>query len=185
MLNDMSNDNNQPTRIKIGVVSKPYGLEGAFLVNDVQEKPRSLQQGAFVLLGYSEKFAKKYTVEFSQCTFNKYILRLKEFSTPESIEQIKEFGIFASVSDLMRNSAEDYFEHELAGCAVYTMHNNVKIGTFSHSETYPSNEIWYIENEKYFLPIPAVPSIVKKVDIAKKRIYITLIPGLMDLKEPK
>ena len=182
----MSNDSTtkSPT-VKIGVVSKPYGLEGAFLVNDVSEKPRSLRQGAFVLLGYSEKFAKRHTVEFSQCTFNKYIVRLKEFSTPESIDQIKEFGIFASVDDLVRISEEDYFEHELVGCNVYTIHNNLKIGTFSHSETYPSNEIWYIENEQYFLPIPAVPSIVKKVDIKKKRIYIAMIPGLMDLKEPK
>lgn len=182
----MSNDKvSLPPTVKIGVVSKPYGLEGAFLVNDVQDKPRSLRQGAFVLLGYSEKFSKKYTVVHSQCTFNKYILQLKEFSTPESIEQIKEFGIFASVEDLVRTSEKDYFEHELVGCSVYTMHNNVKIGTFSHSEAYPSNEIWYIENEKYFLPIPAVPSIVKKVDVIKKRIYIAMIPGLMDLKEPK
>ena len=182
----MSNDLKEASpMIKIGVVSKPYGLEGAFLVNDVQDKPRSLRQGAFVLLGYSEKFSKKYIVANSQCTHNKYILRLIEFSTPESIETIKEFGIFASVTDLVRNSEEDYLDHELAGCSVYAVHNNLKIGVFSHSESYPSNEIWYIENEKYFLPIPAVPSIVKKVDLQKRRIYINLIPGMMDLKEPK
>lgn len=171
--------------IKVGVVSKPYGLDGAFLVNDVQEKPRSLRKGAFVLLGYSEKFSKRYTVAFSQCMHNKYILRLEEFSTPESIEQIKEFGIFASADDLVRLSDEDYLQHELVGCSVYAVHNNLKLGIFSHSESYPSNEIWYIEHEKYFLPIPAVPSIVKKVDLQKKRIYINLIPGLMDLKENK
>jgi len=180
----MSNGLNTQT-VTVGVVSKPYGLDGSFLVNDVPEKPRSLKKGAFVLLGYSKQFSKKYTV--ADCTFttSKYIVRLEEISNPEKIDQIKEFGIFASTNDLIRLSNEDYLEHELSGCTIYNINNNLKLGTFSHSVLYPKNEIWYIENDAYFLPIPAVPSIIKKVDLQKKRIYISLVPGLMDLKEPK
>ncbi|WP_257350118.1 ribosome maturation factor RimM [Pseudalkalibacillus decolorationis] len=75
----------------------------------------------------------------------------------------------------------EFYYYEIIGCHVYTM-DEKKIGTIKDILSPGANDVWVVNSEerkKEFL-IPYIEQVVKKVDIAEKKVWIELMEGLLE-----
>ena len=73
-----------------------------------------------------------------------------------------------------------FYFHEIIGCEVFD-ENSKSLGEVVEILTPGANDVWVIkaENGKEIL-IPYIEDVVKKIDVANKRIDIEVMEGLID-----
>jgi len=110
---------------------------------------------------------------------NRVILKLKD------IENIKEakmiVGSFLEVErkNAVKLSKDTYFIFEIIGLEVCT-ENNIFLGKVENVINTGSNDVYVVKRkDKEELFIPAIPDVVKDIDLEKKRITINLVDGLI------
>jgi len=165
----------------IGTIKEPKGLHGEISLVDVPEGLRKIIKGTKAMIGYSEKFSHPFTIEHLKTANGKYLLKLKEISSPEKARSLKEQGIFINNASL-EFSEETYKVDDLIGCSVFNCDSKERIGVLKEVLVLPANDVWLIALPDGELPIPVIIDVIKKVNITKKRIDIHLIDGLLDLK---
>ncbi len=73
---------------------------------------------------------------------------------------------------------DSHYISEIIGCLVYE--NNILLGKIYDVIETGSNDVYVVKTKKTDLLIPALKSVVKKVDIDSKKIEVVLPEGLVD-----
>lgn len=166
--------------LMIGVITKTKGFKGELVLTEVPKAIENVVANIEVKIGYSEKFSKTYNlIQFKRFQKNAYI-KLKEITSDEAGHKMKELGLFVRTDNINRK-ANEYIDHELAGCKVYNIDDGKLLGEICDVLELPANDVWIMRTETTEIPLPVIEDVIKSVDIDKKEIYIYLLDGLMDL----
>jgi 16S rRNA processing protein RimM len=167
--------------IYIGTILQIKGFKGEMVIGDLLSDLPQLKPHTKVKIGFSEQFAKEYTIIKWLSVNRNATMKLKEINTDKEAKDLKEQGIF--VDDVILKSLDnDYISiDEVIGFKVYDDDTNQYIGEISEIWETPTNKLWLVLDEKGTeIIIPVIEQFVKKIDYANKTARIFVMEGLIN-----
>ncbi|RJE49199.1 MULTISPECIES: ribosome maturation factor RimM [unclassified Dehalobacter] len=163
--------------VLIGEVLKPQGIKGeikVYPITDNTERFRGLKK-INLSDGKTEKIfhVQRVRIDPKGIVF----LTLEGIATREDAEKIRGFEVRLDRAEVPPLQDRWYY-FELEGMQVYE--NDILLGTLIRVQETGSNDIYIVRGQKTEFCVPALKTVVKKVDVQAKRMDVILPPGLLD-----
>ncbi len=167
--------------IYIGTILQIKGFKGELLVGDLLSDLPLLKPQLNIKIGFSEQFAKEYTIIKWTPANRNALLKLKEINSDKEAKELKEQGIFIDDS-ILKTLDQGYISiDEVIGFMVYNNDTNEYIGKIEEIWETPSNKLWLVLDEKGTeIIIPVVEQFIKKIDYTNKTARIFAMEGLIN-----
>jgi 16S rRNA processing protein RimM len=152
--------------LEAGRVGRPHGLDGAFYVTGA--RPRLLAVGTVVVIaGRTFEVVRRAGVQ------ERPILRLRGIEDRTAVEALRGRSLSVPATQAPTLPAGEWWEHELVGCAV--LDGERSVGTVSGLLELPSCEVLQVRRgDGGELLVPMVADAVRRVDVAGRRIEVSL-----------
>jgi 16S rRNA processing protein RimM len=108
------------------------------------------------------------------------LLSLEGLSTPEAASALTGVLVAVPESEALPVAPGQFYPWQLEGCRVVTMDGR-EVGTVSGIEANPGQDLWVVQGPAREHLVPAVPEIVRDVDLAARRVVIDPPDGLLEL----
>ncbi len=172
---------------QIAVITGTRGLVGEVLIKNFPGK-LFLPKDTEIFIGFSKNFYDKYELEkevFTGSGNNVPGLFLKDITSKELAEELKEKGVFVQRETIIQHNPDFLFEDELIDCKVLDVQTDEIIGEISEIWTMPANDVWLVSTSEGDIPLPVIPDVIKSVDLEERVIKVFLIDGLLELMNKK
>ncbi len=160
----------EPLYLVVGQIRKPHGLKGEVLFEVMTDFPERLQRGKRVYIGDEHTLMTIIGVR----SHNKGLLvsfRGKE--TPEDVESLRNEMVYVKTSELPSLPKGEYYFHQMVGLQVYNEQEEL-LGELTEILETGANDVYVINTpEGKELLVPAIESVLKLVDLDRKRIVIS------------
>ncbi|HAJ05678.1 MAG: 16S rRNA processing protein RimM [Gammaproteobacteria bacterium] len=162
-------------QLKIGEIVKSHGVKGEVSVN-LAIDGMSLDHGMqFAWVG---KDRKKCDIEKIRKHRNRLIVKFVDYDTRDEADSLRGKSVYVlhdALDDLCPN---EFYVDNLIGLDVITVDGN-GLGILTDVINTGANDVYVVnaEDGKEIL-LPAIRSVVKKVDLSNNRMVVVLIPGL-------
>ena len=166
---------------EVGKILSPHGLKGEVKVNAITDFPEErLATGSRLFIKNNGQY-EELIVENSRRHKQFYLVKFEKIDDIDQAEKICSKELYVAETDQQELPEGSYYFKDILNCPVYDGETGEKIGVLENIETPGANDIWEIKPEKgKSFWIPNIGSVVKKVDLANKRIEVTLLEGLRD-----
>ncbi len=163
-----------PGRIAVGRINAAWGLNGQVKVTPYTSNPSRLQAGATVLL-HGEPVIITDHVE----PYGYPILRFDGYTDRTSAERLRGETIEIEEADLPPPPEGEHYIHDLVGLEVVTV-GGESLGRLAEVLQTGANDVYIVrrKGERDIL-IPAIPDVIREVDIGAGRLLIDPLPGLI------
>lgn len=111
---------------------------------------------------------------------NVAIIKIKGIDTVDDALKLKGKILYIKRSDAKLPKGS-YFVAELIGCTVVDDDDeNISYGVITDVSQTGANDVWHIEKDKKEYLIPAIPDVLKSVDVEKGIVKIKPLKGIFD-----
>lgn len=163
--------------VLIGEVIKPQGVQGEVKVYPMTDDPERYKRLKKVLLTDGNN-AECFQVQNVRVDPKGLVyLILQGITTREAAEKYRGWHVIIDRSQVAPLKDRWYY-FELEGLEVYE--DDVFLGVLTKVLATGSNDVYVVEKDKREICIPALKSVVKKVDVLGQRMDVILPPGLLD-----
>lgn len=166
---------------EVGKILSPHGLKGEVKVNATTDFPEErLANGSRLFIKNSDQYH-ELIVDGARRHKQFYLVKFEEIDDIDQAEKVCGKELYVAETDQQELPEGSYYFKDILNCPVYDAETGEKLGVLANIETPGANDIWEIKPEhgKSFW-IPNIESVVNKVDLANKRIEVTLLEGLRD-----
>jgi 16S rRNA processing protein RimM len=163
----------------IGVIAGVHGIRGAVSVIPYSDVPGRFERLDVVMLGSSADQTREMRVTEAEEHKGRILLRFGEVTDRDQAEVLKGLYLYVPEEKMEAPPEGRYFIHDLIGCEVVTVRGERK-GSVRDVMLLPANDVYVADCEGREVLIPAVPSIVRSVNIAERRVTVEPIPGLFE-----
>lgn len=166
--------------LNIGRIINTHGVRGEVKVTPLTDDPERFEK--LKKVNISHKGVKSIMTITSVKYFkNTVILKFKEISDMEEAEKLKGAMLFVERKDAIRLPEDSFFIGDIISCEVFDVKLG-SLGTVQEVMQTGSNDVYIVRgSDKYKeVLVPALKTVVSKVDIENKRIDVTLPEGLLD-----
>ncbi len=165
----------------LGVVARSHGIDGTMVLSDVVYLPRPLDAGTVVGIGYSREFLKPYTVEEFSQTPLRTLLRVREIRSSENVQEVADQAVYIVAEHAGVAVEGRYRLDDVEGCVAVT-ESGEELGVITEVWLLPANDVWVVQRANgTTIPLPVIDPVIKNVDLNKRIITVTLLPGLADI----
>ena len=153
-------------RIKIGKIVNTFGIKGELKV--------------YPYVDYIDELSKiyidnkEYTLSKSRNKKNVVIIKIKGLDDINLVEDFKNKEIEIDRVDLPKLKEGEYYIEDLIGLDVYTDEGKL-LGKLDDIFNTGANDIYQVNN----ILLPAIPDVIKKIDIENQKIIVHIIKGLI------
>lgn len=155
--------------VRIGLVGRPHGLDGALKVWPIGATLDGLAPQTTVLLESSEGVRTEAVVESVSSTGAHPVMRLHGVSSREAAASVTGRAILIHESSLPRlNDTDEFYVRDLIGCAVEC--GGEVIGVVTDVLPLPGNDVLEVDRSGELVLIPFTRGGVPSVDLAARRI---------------
>jgi 16S rRNA processing protein RimM len=152
--------------VEAGRVGRPHGLDGSFHVTGADGRMLPVGGAVSVAGALTRVAARKGTDE-------RPILRLEGHDGRAAVEALRGAPLLVARVELPPLAADEYWSHELEGCAV--VDGDADVGLVRRLAVLPSCEVLEVERTGGGeLLVPLVRDAVRSVDVAARRIDVDL-----------
>lgn len=163
--------------VVIGEILKPQGVKGEFKVYPITDNPARFMKLKNVILS-NDKNTYDFQVRGVRIDSKGMVfLSLEKIDNPEEAEKYRGFQVRIARSEVPPLKDRWYY-FELEGMRVYQQ--DELLGTLVRILETGANDIYLVQGEKGEICVPALKSVVKRVDVPGKRMDVILPPGLLD-----
>ncbi|MBC6350321.1 ribosome maturation factor RimM [Lactobacillus melliventris] len=155
-----------------------HGLKGEVkvaLITDFPEERFASNQE----LALKDNPQTKLTVKCGRPFKQFWLVQFNEITDIDSAEKL--LGKTLVVSKQNQHDLPDgaYYYRDILGCAIIDNQSGNDLGKITGIETPSANDVWEVteQNGNEYL-IPYIDEVVKKIDIAHKKIFVELLEGL-------
>jgi 16S rRNA processing protein RimM len=165
--------------LTVGEIVNTQGIKGEVRVASRTDFPEErFQAGSRLLIFQDGKFLQEVTVAAARKKKNLMIVKFKEFSSINEVEQLKGSELKIAKDALQELAADEYYYHEIIGLTVETLAGEV-LGTIKEILSPGANDVWVVERPgKSDLLIPYIKEVVRAVDLENGRVKVELLEGL-------
>jgi 16S rRNA processing protein RimM len=167
-----SSSSTEPERHVIGRLGRPHGLDGFLGLYVDEDDLVSLEPGALVYLG-----DEPHLVKDLRRTDRGFQIAFQDISSREAAEEVR--GADVSVAERRPLLQGEYWPEQLVGLGVFDESGN-EIGAVENVISGPGQDRLLVKGARGMFEVPFVDALVPVVDLARGRVEITVIPGLID-----
>lgn len=167
--------------IYIGTILQIKGFNGEMVIGDLLSGLPQLKPQTKVNIGFSDQFAREYTIVKWIPTNRNVLMKLKEINSDKEAKELKEQGIFIDDTILKTLDTEYISSDELIGFKIYDVDTGAYIGQVSEIWETPINKLWLVLDEQGTeIIIPVIEQFVKEIDYANRIARIFVMEGLIN-----
>ena len=163
---------------EIGHISNTHGLKGEMKVRPFTEDKKRYEELKKILINIKDEF-KEYEIENVRYQKDVVLLKLKGVDDIETAEKLKNHYISIQREDAKALEDDEHFIADLIGCEVFE--NEELIGTLDDIFSAGASDVYVVKRKgKKDLLLPALKSVIKKIDVVSKRIDVEIPRGPED-----
>lgn len=164
----------------VAKVLTTHGLTGEVKVNVITDFPEDrFAEGMHLEL--KENTDEVLTVKKSRPFKQFWLIQFAEITDIEQAEKLRGQVLVVSADDRGELPENVYYYKDVLDCKVIDNVSGEKLGKITDIQSPGANDIWLVHEEsgkEYW--IPNISDVVKKVDVANKKVYVELMEGLRD-----
>ena len=176
--------------LRVGKIVKPQGIKGEVKVLPTTSNLDRFKNIDLVIL-HNDEEAKDDELEkyenIKKITEVKYlkdfvILKLDTIDKVEDAEKYRNMSIYIKRNDANDLKVNEYFVADLKELNVVDYSNNDEIGIITDILETKTQNILVVKkvlNDKKEILIPLVDEFIKKIDLENKKIFVSLLPGMV------
>lgn len=165
--------------IKIGQVVKPFGIKGELKVYSYTDFPQERFSARQVVYFFIDNQYQPMTIKRSQEHNGLINVLFEGYEDINLVEKFRQTDIYYEASKLHKLKQGDYYIFEIKGLAVYDT-NDCYLGDVIDIEpTGTHNNLRIQKNDEKSFLVPNIPIFIKEINLAKKRITVSLIEGFL------
>jgi len=169
----------EPAFFEAGLIRRPHGVEGELLVEIDRYYQGVILPGTVIYLGEQRK---PVTLLSTRHHNQGLLIRLDAINTPEQAGEFRLQRIY--VSSLLQRSKlplGEYYFDQILGLRVRSDMDE-ELGQVSEIIETGANDVYVVSSPgRQDILLPAIPDVIKEVDLEKREILVHILPGLMDL----
>jgi 16S rRNA processing protein RimM len=171
--------NLKPKFVVIGRVKRAHGTKGEVQLQVLTDYPGKIKQGLEVFVTETGG-ERRLTLEGVRAARNVLILKFEGIDSRDDVEAVKGRLIEIPFEAAEKLPPGSYWYHDIIGILVYDSSEHL-IGRVEDIMRTGGNDVYLVRNEKgkEFL-IPAIKEVIKKVDVAKRKMVIEPMEGLLE-----
>ena len=166
----------------VGRFGRTHGVSGEIYINPLTDNPERFRRGGtfWVEAGAGWKPLVITPVYF---TSGKPVVRVEGVESGEDARELTNQYLYIERNDLGELPNGIYYHFDLIGCHVIGV-DNTRYGKVIEVERYPANDVMVVEadDKKRYL-CPMVKDFVREIDIAKRKIIVTPLPGIFETSD--
>lgn len=163
--------------LAIGRVIRAHGLRGEVSVRVLTDFPERFETTAWVYLG-NEFEASPYRLQSFRWHKQNVLLTLEGVTNRTQAEHLQGQLVQVPLEEAVSLPAGSYYLYQLIGLKVQDATGKV-LGTIKDVLETGANDVYVVECEGQELLLPAIPDVVKSVDIATGIMVVHLMDGLI------
>ena len=170
-----------PEEVTVGVILKPHGRRGTVKVRPTTDDPQRYHQLDRVALYARGEALGKFRLQRVEMASPKMVLvKFAECDSGEAAERLRGAEIKITRAECLPTGENQFYHFDLIGLPVQT-EAGATLGKIVEVIEHPGNDVWVVHGEAgNELLLPAISSVIKEVNVARKYVVITPLPGLLD-----
>jgi len=163
----------------VGMITSLHGLRGEVKVELHTDFPERFVAGGIVYLGEE---LEEVTINSARPHQGQMLMQFRGFEDREAAESLRGLWIFIPDDEAVELEEDTYFVHDMIGLSVQTSDGQL-LGTLSEVLFTGANDVYIVETAgepRREILLPAIPEVVKKVDLEEGLLIVELLPGLLD-----
>ena len=163
---------------EIGQISNTHGLKGELKVRPFTESSKSFEKLKTILVDIDGNL-KEYQIESVRHQKDIILLKLKGVDIVEEAEKLKGYSLKIPRENARKLEQDEFFIADLLGLEVYQ--KDEFIGTLDDIFKAGGSDVYVVKRKgKKDLLLPAIASVIQKIDLESKRIEVEIPRGLDD-----
>jgi 16S rRNA processing protein RimM len=157
-----------------------HGLKGEVKVKVITDFPEQRFQAGSVLSIKGDE-ERVLTVTSGRPFKQFWLVSFAEVTDLDQAEKLRNKTLVISEENQQELPKGSFYYHDILGCSVIDNKTGKTIGAITDIEAPGANDVWLVKEatgQEYW--IPYIADVVKKVDIAAKKVYVELMKGLRD-----
>lgn len=169
--------------IEFGKIVNTHGIKGEVKIYPYTDNLEAILKLKSIYLGneISENESGKEMIKVKSIKIHKnmFIAMLENIDSMEKAEKLKDKYVFKELEKAEDLEEDEYYVKDLIGLNVY-LEDGEEFGIVKDVMNTGANDIYTISTKSHGeVLIPAIKDVVKKIDIENKKIYISLMEGLI------
>lgn len=161
----------------VGTVLKPFGFRGEVKIQIITDYPKRLLKHKTVYIGPK---ATAYQVESARAHSAYILMKFVGYDTDTSVAKLRGDIVQIPVEDAAKLSKNQYYHHQIIGLQAVTT-DGTPLGTITEILETGANDVYLVKTpDAKEILLPAIKSVIKKIDLASKSVTVELLPGLID-----
>ncbi len=163
----------------MGQIVRPHGVRGEVLIDSHSDNPQRFAPGSKILIG--EAGPGTLTVASSRphvpASKSRLVVGFDEFSDRNEAEKHRGVLLFIEPSDAVPAEEGAYWARDLIGLDVFDVSGR-SLGRISDVHTRPLQDVWEVAHSSGPVLVPAVESVIRRIDLASRRVVVDPPEGL-------
>lgn len=166
--------------LEIGKIINTHGIKGDVKIIPLTDDPSRFNKLKWVYIG-DDNSIDKYDIRHVKFLDNTIIIRFKNIDDINQAGLLKGLYLKVDRSQAIKLPEDSYFICDLIGCSVFEESINKVLGIIKDIIQTGSNDVYVVRSEQgKEILIPALKTVVKKVSIEDKKIWVVLPEGLRE-----
>jgi 16S rRNA processing protein RimM len=167
--------------VAIGEIGRPHGLAGEMRVAPLTDRPERFEQlRECVLWDVAEDRREPCRLTMTRRQGDALVIAIVGCETPEAAAALTGRLLAVPEAEALPPPDGHFYPWQLEGCRVL-MEDGRDIGRVLRVESAPAHDLWVVGDEANEHLVPAVPEIVRDVDLKARRVVIRPPDGLLEL----
>lgn len=162
--------------VLVGEVVKPHGVQGELKIYPITDNPQRFKKLKEVIL-VQDQVSRRYNVVRAKVQPDGVYLMLEGITNRDEAEKLRGWAVKIDRAEVPPLK-EGWYYFELEGMQVYE--GETLLGTLTQVLQTGANDVYLVKGPKGEICVPALKTVVKNVDVAARRMDVTLPQGLLD-----
>jgi 16S rRNA processing protein RimM len=158
--------------IAVGYILGAHGLEGELKVDSLSDNPERFRAGAVFRAGDSS-----ITIRSLRAHRGALLLRIEGIDTRDKAEELRGLLLEIPDSELGPLEQDEYYRFQIIGLEVRDTEGNI-LGRLEEVLETGANDVYIVRDAESELLVPAIESVVKKVDLAAGTMVVDPLSGM-------
>lgn len=166
----------EPEFLIVGRVVRPHGVRGDIAMKILTDYPERLVEIETVHVGPDHT---PYTIERVRNHKIGLLIKFEEIDDRDEAEALREHFVYVHRSNAIPLEEGEYYLYQLEGMRVVTEEGE-ELGRLTDYIVTGANDVYIISRpDGTELLIPAIPDVIREVDVASGTMTVRLLEGLM------